>query len=265
MATSTLPTAIESHLNTYADLAASFTIFFRVFLHQVLFLRLVYPRTTFLPVRVYNYPVQQSRHPKVCEYINDVAVAVEKEILKGIVAAVTVIIFSIQTNQPMERYVLNLSEFPKVPVEETQTVFEGREKQTIGSNSAMPSPVDLDAQFRASLARLASSCERLTPLSKNDEFGFTVCIEVREDAQAPVGITKDEQAWIVAEPRLVNQQSSSLSSLVSDIRDKSQKPQEQDPDKKVKTVPIRRVEAGELRLELWVEESRQKLDKSLNS
>jgi mitotic spindle assembly checkpoint protein MAD2B len=260
------PTTVTSPpLNTYASLAVAFTSFLRVATHQILFLRSIYPRVTFLPVRAYNYPIRQSRHPKVCEYINDVAVAVEKEILKGTVTAVTLIIFSIQTNRPMERYVFDLSGFPRVSAEEIHTEFEkrgvGEQQQTSSKSGSAAAATDLDAQFRACLARFASSCMRLSPLSKDDEFGFTVCIEVRDDALPPAGTTRDEQAWIVAEPELVNNRLGSAvaattqSSLSSSLGDGQQK---RGFGGKAKTVPIRRVEAGELRLELWVEESRQK-------
>lgn len=248
--------------NTQAALAASFTNFLSVSIHQILFLRSVYPRSTFLPVRAYNYPVRQSRHPKVCDYINDVALAVETEILKGTITAVTVIISSIRTNQPMERYAFDLSGFPHVPAGEIYTTFEERKEDTSRSPSA--TQADLEAQFRACLARLASACARLTPLPRDDEFGFTVCIEVREDALPPAGTTKEEQTWIVAEPGQVHLRSCTAPFSVSKLGNDKQQQQQQTATKvtngRAKTVPVRRVEAGELRLELWVEEAKQKFD-----
>ncbi|KAL1972837.1 hypothetical protein VTN31DRAFT_6379 [Thermomyces dupontii] len=228
---------------TLAALAASFTSFLTVAIHQILYLRSVYPRATFLPVRAYNYPTRQSRHPKVCEYINDVAAAVETEIRKGTVATVSVIILSLRTNQPMERYAFDLSRFPRVASEQDlHTPFEERQE---GQGEEQPKPsADMVAQFRACLVRLASACARLSPLPKNqdgdDEFGFTVCIELRDEAPPPVGSSQEEQAWIAAE--------SSNSSTAEGASGRA------------KTVPVRRVEAGEMRLEMWVEEARQKFD-----
>lgn len=231
-------------------------------MHQILFLRNVYPRATFLPVRAYNYPVRQSRHPKVCDYINDVAIAVESEILKGTITAVTVIISSVRTNQPMERYAFDLSGFPHVPVGELYTTFEERKEEASKPASTAQS-IDLESQFRACLARLASACARLTPLPRDDEFGFTVCIEVREDALPPVGTTKEEQTWIVAEPGQVHVRSCTAPFSVSKVGSHSQQPLLPKINGRAKTVPVRRVEAGELRLELWVEEARQKFDDRL--
>ncbi|CRG83754.1 hypothetical protein PISL3812_01110 [Talaromyces islandicus] len=262
-ATTPLSASSENNLpDTQAAIAASFTNFLSVAMHQILFLRNVYPRATFLPVRAYNYPVRQSRHPKVCDYINDVAIAVESEILKGTITAVTVIISSVRTNQPMERYAFDLSGFPHVPVGELYTTFEERKEEASKPASTAQS-IDLEAQFRACLARLASACARLTPLPRDDEFGFTVCIEVREDALPPVGTTKEEQTWIVAEPGQVHVRSCTAPFSVSKVGSHSQQPLLPKINGRAKTVPVRRVEAGELRLELWVEEARQKFDERL--
>ncbi|KAJ5159746.1 uncharacterized protein N7482_006750 [Penicillium canariense] len=264
-ATKSLPT-------NQSALAASFTNFLTVSVHQILFLRSVYPRATFLPVRAYNYPVRQSRHPKVCDYINDASIAVGTEILKGTITAVSIIISSLRTNQPLERYAFDLSGFPRAPAGEVNTTFEGRNEGSSTNAGApggpAPTSVDLEAQFRACLARLASACARLTPLPRDDEFSFTVCIEVREDALPPAGTTNEEQTWIVAEPGKVHLRSCTAPYSVSKVRNGDPQQQQASPpvsNGRAKTVPVRRVEAGELRLELWVEEARQKFNEPVDS
>lgn len=270
-ATST-PTPSKSVPNTQSALAASFTSFLTVSIHQILFLRSVYPRATFLPVRAYNYPVRQSRHPRVCDYINDVSTAVGAEILKGTITAVSIIISSVRTNQPLERYAFDLSGFPRVPPGEVNTSFEERKDEatttkpvvantTTTTTTTPPQNADLEAQFRACLARLASACARLTPLPRDDEFSFTVCIEVREDALPPAGTTTEEQTWIVAEPGKVHMRSCTAPYSVSKHRNgEPLHPPPKLSNGRAKTIPVRRVESGELRLELWVEEARQKFN-----
>lgn len=259
--------APKSMPNNQSALAASFTNFLTVSIHQILYLRSVYPRITFLPVRAYNYPVRQSRHPKVCDYINDASIAVGTEILKGSITAVSIIISSIRTNQPLERYAFDLSGFPRVSAGEASTTFEERKEDSSKPGADLgpaPPTIDLEGQFRACLARLASACARLTPLPRDDEFSFTVCIEVREDALSPAG--PEEQTWIVAEPDKVHLRSCSAPYSVSKLR--NGEPQEPPPrvsTGRAKTVPVRRVEAGELRLELWVEEARQKFNEPADS
>ncbi|KAB8233809.1 hypothetical protein ETB97_012259 [Aspergillus alliaceus] len=265
-------TAPRSMPNNQSALAASFTNFLTVSIHQILFLRSVYPRATFLPVRAYNYPVRQSRHPKVCDYINDASIAVGTEILKGTITAVSIIISSLRTNQPLERYAFDLSGFPRVPAGEVNTTFEDRKEDSskpgapLPDRGSAPPTVDLEAQFRACLARLASACARLTPLPRDDEFSFTVCIEVREDALPPAGTTTEEQTWIVAEPGKVHLRSCTAPYSVSKLRNgEPQQPPPRVSNGRAKTVPVRRVEAGELRLELWVEEARQKFNEPVDS
>ncbi|KAF9883425.1 hypothetical protein FE257_003466 [Aspergillus nanangensis] len=258
--------------NNQSALAASFTSFLTVSIHQILFLRSVYPRATFLPVRAYSYPVRQSRHPKVCDYINDASIAVETEILKGTITAVSIIISSIRTNQPLERYAFDLSDFPHVSGRMVNTTFEDRRDDSsttgvpVSDRVSSAPPVDLEAQFRACLARLASACARLTPLPRDDEFSFTVCIEVREDALPPAGTTTEEQTWIVAEPDKVHLRSCTAPYSVSKLKNgEPQPPPPRASNGRAKTVPVRRVEAGELRLELWVEEARQKFNEPVDS
>ncbi|KAJ5945591.1 hypothetical protein N7454_002430 [Penicillium verhagenii] len=261
-ATGSLPT-------NQSALAASFTDFLTVSVHQILFLRSVYPRATFLPVRAYNYPVRQSRHPKVCDYINDASIAVGTEILKGTITAVSIIISSLRTNQPLERYAFDLSGFPRAPAGEVDTTFEDRNADDTSrpdvpppDRGPAPTSVDLESQFRACLARLASACARLTPLPRDDEFSFT-CAKTH---CPPAGTTKEEQTWIVAEPGKVHLRSCTAPYSVSKLR--NGEPQEPPPrvsNGRAKTVPVRRVEAGELRLELWVEEARQKFNEPVES
>ncbi|KAL5003272.1 DNA-binding protein [Aspergillus recurvatus] len=266
MTTFSAPVTAPRTPHNQAALAASFTNFLTVSVHQILWLRSVYPRATFLPVRAYNYPVRQSRHPKVCDYINDASIAVGTEILKGTITAVSIILSSARTNQPLERYAFDLSGFPRVPPGEAHTTFEDRMEDS--SKGAPPNSqvLDLEAQFRACLARLASACARLTPLPRDDEFSFTVCIEVREDALPPAGTTTEEQTWVVAEPGKVHLRSCSAPYSVSKLRNGGpQQPPPKVSNGRAKTVPVRRVEAGELRLELWVEEARQKFNEPVDS
>lgn len=69
-------------LNTYHAVVLAFSDFLTVSIHTILYERDIYPRTSFLKARKFNYPVQQSRHPKVCQWIQDAVAAVEVEMLK---------------------------------------------------------------------------------------------------------------------------------------------------------------------------------------
>jgi mitotic spindle assembly checkpoint protein MAD2B len=69
-------------LDTYYAVVLAFKDFLTVAVHTILYERDIYPQTSFLKARKYNYPVRQSRHPKVCKWIQDAVAAVEAEMLK---------------------------------------------------------------------------------------------------------------------------------------------------------------------------------------
>ena len=74
--------ADKATLDSYETLVSSFTEFLTVAVHTILYERNIYPRTSFLNARKYNYPVRQSRHPQVCKWIQDAIAAVQTELLK---------------------------------------------------------------------------------------------------------------------------------------------------------------------------------------
>ena len=69
-------------LDTYHAIVSAYCDFLIVAIHTILYERNIYPETSFLKARKYNYPVRQSRHPKVCEWVKDAVAAVEAEMLK---------------------------------------------------------------------------------------------------------------------------------------------------------------------------------------
>ena len=69
-------------LDTYQAVVSAYCDFLTVAIHTILYERNIYPQTSFLKARKYNYPVRQSRHPKVCKWIQDAVAAVEGEMLK---------------------------------------------------------------------------------------------------------------------------------------------------------------------------------------
>ena len=71
-------------LDTYQAVVSAYSDFLTVAIHTILYERNIYPQTTFLKARKYHYPVRQSRHPKVCKWIQDAVAAVEAEMLKVI-------------------------------------------------------------------------------------------------------------------------------------------------------------------------------------
>ena len=71
-------------LHNYESVVDAFAEFLTISIHVILYERHIYPSNSFLAARRYNVPVHQSRHPKVCQWVNDAVEAVRTELLKVI-------------------------------------------------------------------------------------------------------------------------------------------------------------------------------------
>ncbi|GAB7362260.1 hypothetical protein MBLNU230_g2281t1 [Neophaeotheca triangularis] len=220
---------------TYRNFITAFTDFLVVAIHTILYERAIYPQTSFLSARKYNYAVRQSRHPKVCEWISDAVAAVENELLKGTVERIAVVMYS-QQNKPLERFMFDVSQFPEVPAGEHDVPLRRLDERG-GVVDDVLSTVDLEEQFRATMSRLANCGSTLKPLPVG--CSFTVAIELKEDGEPPIG---HPQAWIPAQP------------------DKG-KGVARDGELGTGTtaVPVRAVKAGEMMFETWIEQARDEL------
>jgi len=214
---------------TFRILIAEFTEFLTVAIHTILYERSLYPRTSFLTARRYNHPVRQSRHPKVCDWINDAVTAVENELLKGVVASVAVVIFS-KDNKAMERFVFDASRFPAVSAADLDVLLERRDSD--GEEVDVLPQIDMEEQFRATMSKLTNCQSTLKPLPQG--CTFTVAVELKPDGDAPVS---HPQPWVPAQPG------------------------KQDGNKtapKFATIPVCKVQAGDMIFETWIEEGQDK-------
>ena len=69
-------------LDTYQAVVSAHSDFLTVAIHTILYERNIYPSTSFIKARKYNFPVRQNRHPRVCKWITDAVAAVEGEMLR---------------------------------------------------------------------------------------------------------------------------------------------------------------------------------------
>lgn len=246
-------------LSTQSSLIQTLCSFLTVSIHHILYLRSIYPRSSFLSTRAYSFPVRQNRHPAVCGWINSAVDAVRDQLEKNTVEKVAICIFEVQRNVVLEKWTFDLRTFPIVEKVDRDTPFEKQGEGSDPPNINLETRInlaDLEAQFRAVLSRVASASTRLTDLPKDTECSFTVSIEVRDLADRPVGrLEKEERKWVAAEPEPWSDAGEQPGQVGSEER----------TEEKVaigkrngKTVPIRRLEAGELRMEVWVEESKAK-------
>jgi mitotic spindle assembly checkpoint protein MAD2B len=170
-------------LSTFQSLLSTFSSFLTVSIHTILYQRGIYPPESFVLTRAYNFPVRQSRDPKVCEWINDAVAAVEAQLLKGVVERVAVVIYSSQA-LVLERFVFDVGRFPSVPVEERLTPFS--QTGEVGTVSCSVNIVDVEEQLRAATRSLAYSGGKLGVLPS--DCTFTVAMELKEGGEPPLEV-----------------------------------------------------------------------------
>jgi mitotic spindle assembly checkpoint protein MAD2B len=262
------PSTTSNLLSTQSSLIQTLCSFLTVSIHHILYLRSIYPRASFLSTRAYNFPARQNRHPAVCGWINSAIDAVRDQLEKNTVEKIALCIFDLERNVVLEKWTFDLATFPLVEKLDRDTPFEregGEDNLSAINLKERINIADLEAQFRAVLSRLTSASARLTDLPKQKECSFTVSIEVRDDADRPVGrLEKEERKWVAAEPKPWNPAVEPQEGLSAE----GQEEESMAPTRKRhgKTVPVRRLEAGELRMEVWVEESKEKfIQESISS
>lgn len=222
---------MDSASPTFRTLVSRFTDFLTVAIHTILYERSIYPQTSFLSARKFNFSVRQSRHPKVCEWINDAVAAVQTEVLKGTVDRIAVVIFD-EANKPVERFMFDVSHFPAVPSGEIDTPLERLGED--GEKTTVLPTVDMEEQFRATMSKISNCGTLLNPLPKG--CSFTVAIELKTEGEAPIG---HPQPWMPVQPNARSNSAHAGSSL-------------QDTTK-----PLRAVAAGDMIFETWIEEAKR--------
>jgi mitotic spindle assembly checkpoint protein MAD2B len=272
---------------TYLETLSAFTSFLTAYTHTLLYLRSLYPRTSFAQSRFHNTSVFQSRHPLVCEWIQDAVAAVREELLEGTVSRIGIVVFSCGNGETgktgsakiMERYMFDVSTFPVVGKNERNMEIEWdyNSSDDAGNDSDVSNPavkkkgkqkeldVDVDTnlseQFRAALIVLTSRTSQLSPLPPNCSFNISMELKDEGDVDPPI---RHPQPWIPVQPSLQK------TGRKATVRDEDEEEEVQKGRGKaiaegndlggVKVTPIRSVEAGVFRFETWVEEGKAKFE-----
>ncbi|KAH7385637.1 DNA-binding protein, partial [Pyrenochaeta sp. MPI-SDFR-AT-0127] len=275
---------------TYLETLSAFTTFLTAYTHTLLYLRTLYPRTSFVQSRFHNTSVYQSRHPLVCEWIRDAVSAVREELLEGSVARIGIVIFRYGNGEGeaktgsakiMERFMLDVSTFPAVEKNERNMEIEWDYNSSTppspnnsddestsnprqkGKQKALDVGVDtnLSEQFRAALISLTTRTSQLSPLPSNCSFNISMELKDEGDVDPPIG---HPQPWIPVQPSL--QKSGRKATSRDEDEEKEVEAGRQQNEKEggdlggVRVTPIRSVEAGVFRFETWVEEGKAKFE-----
>lgn len=278
MAAQSTTTSGSHLLSTHRALVETLTSFLTVAAHHILYLRRLYPPISFLSTRAYNYPVRQNRHPAVCNWILDAVAAIRDQLEKNTVEKVALCIYECETNKVLERWTFDLHSLPAVARRDRDIPFGPTHVPPNSSVLASDKPestttpttdlalartlnlTDLEAHFRATLSRISTAAARLHPLPEGPgapECSFTLAIEVKDGADRPVGrLDKEERRWMAAEPDETN--TNTTTTTTSTNNENSNHQTSTMSPHSAQTHAIRRLEAGELRIEVWVEEAAAK-------
>lgn len=268
---------------TYLSTLSAFTSFLTAYTHTILYLRTLYPRTSFVHSRFHNTSVYQSRHPLVCEWIRDAISAVHDELLTGSIARIAIVIFTYPTTttndneeregegeeatptgsaQILERYMLDVSRFPVVAKQDRARDIEWEplsSPPTPDKNTATTTErethndalsANLSEQFRAALIALTTRTSRLAPLPTHCSFNISMELKDEADVDPPL---RHPTPWVPVQP--------SLQKTGRKGRDEGEgSPGEGAHLGGVRVTPIRSVEAGVFMFETWVEEGKAKFE-----
>ncbi len=251
-------------LNNYASLQSTLTSFLTVAIHTILYERALYPKESFISARAYRFPVRQSRHPQVCEFINHCVESVENEVAEGRVERINLVVYDIGGEQDstgqgpdkkdakvVERWVFDIGLWPVIDPSERLIEFSDgtrdrknevenmtlEEQEEVEREEKKAEMIDIEEQLRGTIRKLAHVAEKLPPLPT--ACTWSLAVELRDDATAPLG---HPQPWIPSPP------------VLQKTKDKRTG---ETPKESVmagaKSIPVRAVEAGIFTMDSWVE------------
>ncbi|CAN8102608.1 unnamed protein product [Discula destructiva] len=285
------PRTTEVLIAEARTLLNSFNSFLTVAIHTVLYYRSIYPKQTFLSAKAFNLPVHQSRHPKVCSWINDAVDAVMAQIAKGTVERVAVVIHSPSNSSPvrtsptqqqqpapgsvLERWMFDVSHFPSWPggIEALKN-FRGGEGGDQPRDEEEPSE-DENGSGEENFADGAAAEGGGSGVAENDAGTAAInWTDVDEQLRGAV------RRLAYAGEKMDNMPEGCTFTVAVELRDQAVapighpqpwipsqsglQPASQNRQQKgrdvggASTTPIRAVEAGPLFFECWVEEGRAK-------
>lgn len=189
--------------------------FLLVSIHCILYARRLYPQDLFIKARKYNTIVWQSRHPILCEYIEEVVQSCTEELQTGSVHQVALSIIN-KEQQEEERYVFSTDSIPIIP----DFLLE----KQISTNEPF---TDAYVEYmRASLIQLLNITNGL-PLIEQ-ECTWTLRVTLKDGFPRP----KQWEEWFLP-PQT----------------------RETDATRQFKgiTIPVRNVDIGPMMTEIWVE------------
>jgi len=210
---------------TFNQTVRGITEFIEVAIHNILYVRQIYPVDLFVRRKKYDTPVFQSRHPALNDYISGAVKAIAEELVLGNVDKVVVVIKD-KDQVALERFIFSIQNMIKV---------ESYDKDT--SVQEAMSSTSLGQYFRAFLVKLSMIESQLGQMYLGDDASFAIVMELKDDQSPSASHSKDPPPWIPAD----NQHTTAGSSTNAQLH------------------MLRAVDTGIINLSLAVQESEEKL------
>ncbi|KAF8700874.1 hypothetical protein AX14_000641 [Amanita brunnescens Koide BX004] len=172
---------------TYNQTLHAIVEFIEVAIHNILYVRQVYPAELFVRRKKYNTLIFQSRHPALNEYISGAVKAVGEEIALGTVDKLVVVIKD-KDQVALERFIFSIEDMIQV---------EGFNKDTSVENAM--STASLGLYFRSFLVKLSMMESILGPLGLGDDASFAIVLEIRDNKAPSASVDKEPPPWIPAD------------------------------------------------------------------
>lgn len=210
------------------EILGSFHEFFIVFIHNILYVRKLYPEASFEVVRHYGIAVHQNRHPELYEWIESMATNCMNMMRSGKVNKVSVVIMS--NSKPLERFVIDLAQ---LDLQELNGMDDKSDYSTEESHQWSR----LGSQYRACIVKLINMEKSFG--SVPDDSTFTILLE----SSSPLATDNEAiSTWIPADVKQFKQDPVTLATNSS-----------------VRLTPVQNVTTEYIKFSIWFEESKTKL------
>ncbi|KAI9096639.1 mitotic spindle assembly checkpoint protein MAD2B [Phlyctochytrium arcticum] len=203
---------------SYLELVDTLIDFLEVSIHYILYIRNLYPPEIFEARRKYNVPVKMARYPVLSEYIRGVLEAIKPDLLAGTVSKLYIAIHD-AARRPVEKFTFEL-----------KSLMEGLDVSVRKHAQTTINKHDIEIYLRSFLLKIAVCDSMLAP--NPPECAFVVLVEMTNDEPMPTNLDP-MKCWVPAEETEITVNSPSL-------------------------VPLKTMDAGLLRMQLFVEESEKK-------
>ncbi|KAJ7361538.1 DNA-binding protein [Mycena albidolilacea] len=170
---------------TWNQTVRGITEFIEVAVHQILYVRQIYPADLFIRRKKYDTPVFQSRHPALNDYITGAVKAIGEQLLTGNVENVVVVIKD-KEEVALERFLFSIENVVQVEAFNKDTSVE----DAISSAA-------LGQYFRGFLVKLNMVESQLGQMYLGDDVSFSIVIELKTD-NVPATKDKNPPPWIPA-------------------------------------------------------------------